>query len=191
MVGWHHRLNRHEFEQILRNSEGQGSLACCSPWGCKASDMTQQLNNNNIPYICYHNPEKFPHLIMSQISAWSISFTYGSLRVKSESEVAQSCPTLQPRGLQPTRLLHPWDSPGKNTGVGCHSCIPGVYSSGFQQNPDGRLISLFYIASGRQQKGRLKSTINSKERYSQLSRVSSLPRDRTQVFCLAGRPFNL
>ena len=35
MVGWHHRLNEHEFEQILGDSEGQGSLACCSLWGCK------------------------------------------------------------------------------------------------------------------------------------------------------------
>ena len=33
LVGWHHRLNRHEFVQILVDSEGQGSLACCSPWG--------------------------------------------------------------------------------------------------------------------------------------------------------------
>ena len=34
MVGWHHRLNGHEFEQALRDSEGQGSLVCCSPWDC-------------------------------------------------------------------------------------------------------------------------------------------------------------
>ena len=47
MVGWHHLLNGHEFEQILRDSEGQGSLACCSPWGHKESDMTEQLNNNS------------------------------------------------------------------------------------------------------------------------------------------------
>ena len=45
MVGWHHRFNGHEFEQTLRDSEGQGSLACCSPWGRKASDMTWQLND--------------------------------------------------------------------------------------------------------------------------------------------------
>ena len=45
MVGWHHWLNGHEFEQTLGNSEGQGSLACCSPWGCKVSDMTELLNN--------------------------------------------------------------------------------------------------------------------------------------------------
>ena len=48
MVGWHHLLNGHEFEQILRDSEGQGSLACCSPWGHKESDMTEQLNNIRI-----------------------------------------------------------------------------------------------------------------------------------------------
>ena len=47
MVGWHHQLNEHEFEQALGDGEGQGSLACCSPWGCKESDTTEQLNNNN------------------------------------------------------------------------------------------------------------------------------------------------
>ena len=45
MVGWHHRLNGLEFEQALGNGEGQeGSLACCSSWGHKESDMTEQLN---------------------------------------------------------------------------------------------------------------------------------------------------
>ena len=47
MVGWHHWINGHEFEQTLGNSEGQGSLVCCSPWRCKESDMTEWLNNNN------------------------------------------------------------------------------------------------------------------------------------------------
>ena len=46
MVGWHHWLKGQEFEQTPGNSEGQGSLACCSPWGCKESDMTEWLNNN-------------------------------------------------------------------------------------------------------------------------------------------------
>ena len=50
MVGWHHQLNGHESEQSLGDSERQGSLACCSPWGHKESDMTvteqqQQLKN--------------------------------------------------------------------------------------------------------------------------------------------------
>ena len=47
MVGWHHWLNGHEVEQTLGDSEGQGGLACCSWWGHKESDITEQLNNNN------------------------------------------------------------------------------------------------------------------------------------------------
>ena len=44
MVGWHHWLDGHEFEQALGQGDGQGSPACWSPWGCKESDMTEQLN---------------------------------------------------------------------------------------------------------------------------------------------------
>ena len=44
MVGWHHRLTEHEFAQTQGGSEGQGSLVCCSSWGCKESGMTQRLN---------------------------------------------------------------------------------------------------------------------------------------------------
>ena len=44
MVGWHHRLNGHEFEQALGVGDRQGSLACCSPWGCKELDTTERLN---------------------------------------------------------------------------------------------------------------------------------------------------
>ena len=40
MVGWHHRLNGLEIEETLGDSEGQGSLVCCSPWVCKGLDMT-------------------------------------------------------------------------------------------------------------------------------------------------------
>ena len=43
-VGWHHQLNGHEFKQTLGNGDGQGGLACCSPWGRKESDMTEWLN---------------------------------------------------------------------------------------------------------------------------------------------------
>jgi len=57
MVGWHHRLNRHEFEQAPGVGEGQGSLACCSPWGCKELDMTERLNNNNNSYYHMLTPE--------------------------------------------------------------------------------------------------------------------------------------
>ena len=58
MVGWHHLLNEHEFEQITGSSEEQGSLACCSPWGCKELDMavTQQQ------YSCNYNFRKAEQL---------------------------------------------------------------------------------------------------------------------------------
>ena len=48
MVGWHHQLNGHEFEQAPGDGKGQGSLACCSPWGRRESDTTERLNNQNL-----------------------------------------------------------------------------------------------------------------------------------------------
>ena len=51
MVGWTHRLNGHEFEQTAGDSEGQGSLVCCSPWGCKELNTTQRLKNNNNIFV--------------------------------------------------------------------------------------------------------------------------------------------
>ena len=47
MVGWHHRLDGHEFEQTPGDGEGQGSLGCCGPWCRKESDTTERLNNNS------------------------------------------------------------------------------------------------------------------------------------------------
>ena len=41
MVGWHHRLDRHEVEQVLGVGDGRGSLVCCSPWGHKELDLTE------------------------------------------------------------------------------------------------------------------------------------------------------
>ena len=51
MVGWHHQLNGDEFEQALGVGDGQGSLACCSPWCRKESNTTEQLNNNKVVII--------------------------------------------------------------------------------------------------------------------------------------------
>ena len=60
MVGWHHRLNGHEFEQALGDGEGQGSLVCCSPWGCKELDVTEQqqrasgqIAEEEMVQVCY------------------------------------------------------------------------------------------------------------------------------------------
>ena len=51
MGGWHHWLNGHEFGQTLGDSEGHGSLACCSPWGHKELGMTGQMNNKQQQHI--------------------------------------------------------------------------------------------------------------------------------------------
>ena len=67
MVGWPHRLNGHEFEQALGDGEGQGSLACCSPWGRKESDTTEQLNKSKTSislYICTASSLSI-HLLMA------------------------------------------------------------------------------------------------------------------------------
>ena len=77
MVGWHHQPNGNEFEQTLRDGDGQGSLACCSSLGHKA-------------LVCCC-------CVTSVVSD-----------------------SVRPHRRQPTRLPHPWDSLGKNTGVGCH-----------------------------------------------------------------------
>ena len=66
-VGWHHRLNGHEFEQALGDG-GLRSLACCSPWGHKEMDMTEVLNNNNKTYqIQVHRLKSLPFLITLKI----------------------------------------------------------------------------------------------------------------------------
>ena len=48
MAGWHHRLDGHEFEYAPGVGEGQGSLACCSPWGRKDQDMTEPLKQTEL-----------------------------------------------------------------------------------------------------------------------------------------------
>ena len=71
MVGWHHRLDRHELEQTLGVGDGQGSLVCCSPWGHKESDTTEKLNNNSYSddhplFICFFfKPYDFLMFILS------------------------------------------------------------------------------------------------------------------------------
>ena len=69
MVGWHHWLNEHEFEQTLWDGEGQASLACCSPQDHKESDTPEQLNNNNSIYKL--------NKWSDNIQSWGIHFPIG------------------------------------------------------------------------------------------------------------------
>ena len=60
MVGWHHQLSGYEFEETLGDSEGQGSLVQCRPWGHKTSDTTYRLKNNNSHFPDIMILESFP-----------------------------------------------------------------------------------------------------------------------------------
>ena len=73
-------------------------------------------------------------------------FLLQCMKVKSESEVAQSCPTWRPHGLQPTRFLHPWDFPGKSTRVGCHCLL--LKDTSFSSKPqDPNNVTPAYFCS--------------------------------------------
>ena len=89
IVGWHHRLNGHEFEQALGDDEGQGSLVCCSPWDCKGSDKTEQLNTHTGPL----------EVIWASLVAQTVKRlpTMRETWIQSMAAAAkslQSCPTL-------------------------------------------------------------------------------------------------
>ena len=98
-------INGHEFEQAHEDIEGLGSLVCCGPRGCKESDTTYQLNNNN------SLPTKRVEGMENKESV--------SCLVVSDS--------MRPHGLLLTKLLCPWSSPGKNTGVGYHVLLQGIF----------------------------------------------------------------
>ena len=96
MVGWHHRIDGCEFEQAPGVGDGQGSLACCSPWGRKESDTTEQLNWTelirisppfwtSLPSLSLSHPSRLirspclSFLSHTANSCWLIYFTYGNV----------------------------------------------------------------------------------------------------------------
>ena len=70
MVGWHHQVNGHEFEQALGVGNGQGSLVCCSSWGCKDLDMTEPVN------WCEQLRDMIVSLFQSFLGVSPIAFSY-------------------------------------------------------------------------------------------------------------------
>ena len=110
--------------------------------------------------VSYH---AFPHSLLN----YAASFTFLSPLINSHSvflkfvlhtlrniliflcmhalKRKKSCPTLRPHGLQPARLLCPWDSPGKNTGVGCHALLQRIFLT---QGSNPRLLCLLHWRAG-------------------------------------------
>ena len=108
MVGRHHRLHGHEFEQAPGVGDSQWSLACCSPWRGKESDTTEWLN-------WYWLTDDESTLRASQVAL--VVKNPPADAVLSRSVKSNS---LRPHELQPTSSVN-GDFPGKNTGVGCYA----------------------------------------------------------------------
>ena len=131
MFGWHHRLSAHEFDQTPGDSEGEGSLEFCNPWGHKESDTTQLPTNNNECIINSLQPQILStrhiyNLVLFPV--WPSHFII--------SGAISNCPLLFPSSIldtfQPGVGAHllvsyifafsycSWGSIRKNTGIGCH-----------------------------------------------------------------------
>ena len=85
---------RHEFELTLGDREGQGSLACCSPWGHKESDMTEQLNNNKCKVLTNKRYKEFA-LVITHIITVAISLSYASVVSLNSDLERLHCSTRQ------------------------------------------------------------------------------------------------
>ena len=152
----------------LENPHRQKSLVGYNPWGHKELNMTVQLSTKNTHYV-------FITLLKTQGYNVVIicSFQVTSFKKKTATILAlvrsvkkllinQSCPSLcDPMDWQPTKLLHPWDFPGKNTEIGCHFLLQGIfltqesnlgflhyrqilYHLNYQGSPVGSVISTYY-----------------------------------------------
>ena len=100
IVGWYHQLNGYEFEQVLGDGERQGSLACCSPWVHKESDMTERLKNNNINQQGHaQNPPSQASTVRELIKSGYTNWIYKGRGARDQ--IAQICWIIEKaRGFQ-------------------------------------------------------------------------------------------
>ena len=116
MVGWHHWLDGHEFEQALGVGDGQGSLVCCSPWGLKEGhDWATELNIF---------PSSFSH---NMVIRWLPLYANTSLLAQANLLLLVKSYLVMSNSVQPQGLYSPWNSPGQNTGMGSHSLLQGTF----------------------------------------------------------------
>ena len=85
MVGWHHRLNGHEFEQSLRAGDGQGSLACCSPCGHKESEGLEVKVFSSVTFHMHQGLAFMVYHRILNIVPWAIQSVQFSCSVVSDS----------------------------------------------------------------------------------------------------------
>ena len=121
---------------------GQRSLVGCSPWGCKESDMTEQVTFNireTLLLLLLSHFSRVRLCVTPWMAAHQAPLSLGFSRQEHWSGLPLPSPmhesekwkwsrsvmsdSQRPHGLQPTRLLRPWDFPGKGTGVGCHCLL--------------------------------------------------------------------
>ena len=135
MVGWHRQLNGHEFRWTPGVGDGQGGLVCCGSWGHKELDTTEWLNWTELNWkrffidvvnssflwcrsICRETKTKNYRNVLEEFFR-NLSYQGQALAWVSLLLLLLSRFSRVRHRQQPTRLPRPWDSPGKNTGVGC------------------------------------------------------------------------
>ena len=122
--------------------DGQGGLVCCSPWGHRESDTTEQLNWTelnvvyHIDWLCILKNPCIPGIsptwsecMKSIINLLQDRPIYSIVSVGHVCVCSVVSNSLWPHGLQLARLLCPWNFPGKNTEVGCHFLLQGIFPS--------------------------------------------------------------
>ena len=124
MVGWHCQLNGHEFEWTLEVGDGQGDLACCSPWGRKESDMTEWLNCTELNRFIICKGFILHVYLAKEIMTWSIC-EIPFLTLKESACQCRRCgfhPWVRKipsrRKWQPTPIFLPGESHGQKSLVG-------------------------------------------------------------------------
>ena len=113
----HFRLVNHVVIVSVTSSVVAQKQSCCCCW------VTSVVSDSVRPHRWQPTRLPRPWHSPGKNTGVGCHFLLQCMKVKSEGEVAQSCPTQQPHGLQPTRLLRLWDFPGKSTGVGCHCLL--------------------------------------------------------------------
>ena len=115
MVGWQHRLNGHEFEQTLGDGEGQGSQACCRPWGLQESDMIEWLNKiRQDTYTIITKSSIHPIIFASQKGKDSTPVLW---KRTNKKEIANLCCDSRGRKESDTTERLNWTELKKNSGL--------------------------------------------------------------------------